>query len=230
MTTVRHETVHYTVEEMAAKIAAEETAKAKKRKTMLVIVGIIAAVIIFGCSSCLLAPRLLPRGSVTSTPRGTVTPTGGYVPKMVTTMANATREASIVPIVSSVPTTTPQPNPTMPPTVTPVPTPSCLTPGDIEHQRNTLTDMQREAYEQEIVGATVCFRGQVSEVYPDGDITLDESSMNWNLARLQGVPYDVGITLHKDQFFEGTGTVTEVSNGFLGLGMSIDIWVTSWGH
>lgn len=58
MTTVRHETVHYTAEEMAAKEAADTTAKVKKQKAQLIWCGIVTLAIAFSCVACLLMGAL----------------------------------------------------------------------------------------------------------------------------------------------------------------------------
>jgi len=230
MTTVRHETVHYTVEEMAAKVAAEKAAKAKKRKTTLTIVGIIAAVVIFGCSSCLLAPRLLPRGSATSTPRGTVTPTEGYVPKMVTTEANATNKAAIIQPTLPIVTSTPEPEVIPTPIATLIPTPTCLTPGEIGLYRDGLTDLQRAQYDQDILGEIIQFKGQVEEVAENGTVLLQDNSPGVDFIRLKNIPLDVAMSLEKGQYLEGAGTITDVSDVFFGLLVRIEIQVMSWSN
>lgn len=203
------------------------TEKKKKIKQLLrVLATIVGAMLLFGCGTLVGLISTVPVSQ--SAVVLTVVPTEIYVPRLNTTEANATNEAAIVPL----PTAAPQPTAAPVPTRTPAPTstPAPLTAGDIERHRNSLTNLQRDLYEQEVVGEIIWFKGQISEVLSNGDVLLDDSSMSWNLVRLQGIPLEVATALSKDQLFEGLGVVSEVSSGFLGLGMSIDIWVTSWNN
>ena len=58
MTTVRHETVHYTAEEMAIKEAVERAAKLRQQKTKLIVWGVILGLSVLSCFGCFLISAL----------------------------------------------------------------------------------------------------------------------------------------------------------------------------
>lgn len=80
MRTVRHETVHYTAEEMAAKKAAEAAVKTKEQKRILTLISMIGLVCVFACATCLLAPspKPAPAAAVTLELEGVFAP-GTYI-------------------------------------------------------------------------------------------------------------------------------------------------------
>jgi len=108
---------------------------------------------------------------------------------------------------------------------TPVPTPVYLTSRAIEIQRGLLAKSQRKQYDQDIVGEAIQFQGRVRKVYPNGDVTLYDSSGSLHAIWLIGVPSDVVLTLKKDTPLAGMGIIADVGPGFLGLGIDLDVHV-----
>ncbi len=188
MTTVRHETVHYTAAEMTAKIALEEMQKAKRRKRWFITLGRVLAVIVFSCLGCLFMSTLASEEVTTSTSSGA--PIAGV---------------RVAP--------------------TPFPTPAYLTVARIEQERKALTDIQKEQYDQDILGEVIQFKGQVIEVYEDGRVSIGGGGF-FTVITLLGIPKDAAITLQKDQLIEGEGTVVGVDTFLL---LTIEIQVTYWG-
>ena len=133
-------------------------------------------------------------------------------------MSTALPEAPAVPTRASAPGKVAEP--------TSFPTPAYLTVARIEQERKDLTDIQKEQYDQNVLGEVIQFKGRVLDVHEDGDVLLDEGGL-FTLVRLLGIPKDAAITLQKDQLIEGMGTVAEVGS-FLGL--TIEIQVTSWNN
>jgi len=109
---------------------------------------------------------------------------------------------------------------------TPFPTPAYLTVDAIEQERRALTDIQKEQYDQDILGEVIQFRGQVLEVNENGSVLIDEGGF-FAVVKLLGIPKDVAITLQKDQLIEGMGTVADV---YTFLGLVLEIQVTSWNN
>ena len=145
----------------------------------------------------------------------------------IPTMETAATEAS-VPVPTSVPEAEASPTPTgIPiPTQTPVPAPVHLTVATFEQERSALTDIQKEQYDQDVLGEVIQFRGQVTEVSTDGGVYTDEGGL-FTLVKLLGIPKDVAITLQKDQLIEGMGTVVDVDTFLI---LTIEIQVTSWNN
>lgn len=183
MTTVRHETVHYTGEEMAAKEATEKAAKAKKQKTTLIICGVVLLIAVICCCG----------------------------PSLVGTLSSDTPKART-------------PEEVIGPT--PFPTLACLTVARIEQERGALTDLQKEQYDQSILGEVIKFHGQISEVNEDGSVFIDEGGF-FTMVRLLGIPKDEAIALHKGHLISGMGTVVDVDTLLL---LTIEVQVTSWNN
>ena len=117
------------------------------------------------------------------------------------------------------------------PTPTPAPTwmPSdsenpWKTVAQIETEIEGLTDLQREAYEDELVGQTVRFEGSVTEVYGDGEVLIDDGTSLWTTVRLTGLSHDTAMSIQQGSLLSGEGVVTDVSQVF---GLSLEIQVTS---
>lgn len=185
MTKVRHETVHYTAAEMAAKEAIERVAKAKRRKYTLIIGGVVTLACIGSCLACLF-------------------------------MGNSTPDKLVGPTRAAVSTVEP----------TLFPTPAYLTVAAFEQERSALTDIQKEQYDQDILGKNIQFCGQVVDVYEDGSISIDEGGF-FTTVKLLGIPKNVAITLQKGQLIEGMGTVADVDTLLI---LVLEIQVTSWNN
>lgn len=107
---------------------------------------------------------------------------------------------------------------------TPVPTPAYLTVARIEQERKALTDIQKEQYDQGILGEVIQFHGQVVEVSEDGKVSIDEGAA-FTSVQLSGIPRDVVMTFTKGHLIEGMGTVADVDTFLI---LMIEIQVTSW--
>lgn len=107
---------------------------------------------------------------------------------------------------------------------TPFSTPAYLTVARIEQERKALTDIQKEQYDQGILGEVIQFRGQVVEVSEDGKVSIDEGAA-FTSVQLSGIPRDVAMTFNKGHLIEGMGTVADVDTFLI---LMIEIQVTSW--
>ena len=94
--------------------------------------------------------------------------------------------------------------------------------ADIEHIRSTITDLQWEAFTQQVVGQRIRFAGNVIEVYDDGRVNIDDCKGFLNVCMLYEIPRDIALTINNDQFIQGEGTVREVSV-FIGLNVWINV-------
>lgn len=126
--------------------------------------------------------------------------------------------------VASGPTRVPTPEEIEGPT--PFPAPTYLTVAHIEQERENLTDIQKEQYDQSILGETIQFHGQVIEVYEDGDVAIDDGGA-FTSVRLLGIPKDVAITFNKGHLIEGMGTIADIDTFLI---LMIEIQVTSWNN
>ncbi len=187
MKTVRHETVHYTAEEMTAKVAADEAHAARKRKRQIIAISIVVSSIVLFCLGCMLL------GAITSNE-----------PAAPALSSTAVHEETVGP--------------------TPIPIPEHITIATIENERNALTDLQKELYDQALLGKTLQFQGQVQEVYEDGEVLIDEGGF-FTVVRLLGIPYDTAATLQKGRLIKGVGTVVDVNTI---IGLTVEVQVVSW--
>lgn len=177
-----------------------------KKRTLLIIGAVVAAVIVFSCIGCLIL------GAITrSSPTYKATAT-----------AQAIAEATEAARPTATPRPTDTPTPPSPPTEAPTPTPALLTCEDIEKKRKELTDLQWEAYRQEVVGERIRFAGEVVEVYDDGRVQIRDGKGLFTVCMLHEVPRDAAITLTKGQFVQGEGTVREVDT-LLGLTVRVNV-------
>jgi len=182
----------------------------------IALVALVVAGVCGALSTC--AAFLLMPTEVVTVVEVTATPTETSVPVPTKVIPTLTPEPTEVPLT---PTPYPAPTPTLLPTAT------FLTVGAIKDQREELTDLQRELYDQNIIGEVVRFAGRVSEVYEDGSISIDDGSDRSIVVTLHGVPYDTALGIQKNQLVRGTGTVTELYWGLFGIFFHVDLQVTS---
>ena len=117
------------------------------------------------------------------------------------------------------------------PTSTPAPTwmPSDAenpwkTVAQIESEIEGLTDLQREAYEDELIGQTVRFEGPVIEVYENREVSINDGTSLWTTVRLIGLSNDVAMSIQQGSLLSGEGVVKDAYQVF---GLTLEIQVTS---
>lgn len=171
--------------------------KAKRNKKLWTIVLLVLGASFFCCCGVILARQ-------GASPDGT--PAAIAPAEEVTVMPTPSR--------TSVPTAVP--------TTIPTATPLWKTVADIERERAALTDLQRDAYDQAVLGEVIKFEGQVIEVHSDGDVQIDDGQRFGTVVILHGIPQEIAIGLDKDQLVSGMGLVVECSS-FLGLHLEIEV-------
>lgn len=103
------------------------------------------------------------------------------------------------------------------------PTPEILTCQAIENAHGSLTDLQWASYTREIIGKAITFTGQVLEVYGDGRVQINGCGSNlFTVTMLYGISEDVALSLNKDQYVQGTGTIKEISY-LIGVNIQINV-------
>jgi len=104
---------------------------------------------------------------------------------------------------------------TLPPAWTPTPEPIAtvapviVTCEDINGAKDSLTDLQFEAYQKELLGKYLVVDGTVSEVIDNGDVVVKDCLTEWAFALyIEDMPEDLALTLNKDQRIQGTFLIT----------------------
>ena len=104
------------------------------------------------------------------------------------------------------------------PTVTrgPTPTISSLTYADIDAAHDRMTTVQWESYVLTLPGTRIRWRGEVTQVSKDGRVTLDLPSATFSFCYLEGLPYDLAVSLNKGDVLVFEATICKVEH-FLGM-------------
>lgn len=131
--------------------------------------------------------------------------------------ATATAKAAARQTETARPTDTPIPAPTPIPTDTPVP----ITYADIEHNYDTLTDIQWKSYAEGLKGRRVHWVAEVREVKGDLTTFLDVGQGFLNSCYLEGLSMEEASALSKGDVIEFEATIRKVDR-FLGLSVWLD--------
>jgi hypothetical protein len=151
---------------------------------------------------------------------------GNLASSSPTVQATRTARAAARATEAAKPTNTPGPTavplPTAIPTVPPTSTPFKYTVEAIERKRDELTDLQWNEFTKSAVGEPIRFAGEVIEVYSDERVQINDGNKILTVCILHRVPHDFALSLTKDSFVEGEGTIRKIDI-FLGINVEIDV-------